>query len=66
LPELPIERLQVAIGSVAAAQTAFDITLEFVKQRRAFGKPIGALQPGCSELREQSGGQMGVGIEAAQ
>ena len=38
------ERLVAAIGSMAAAQTAFDITLEFVKQRRAFGKPIGAFQ----------------------
>lgn len=41
---LAIERLQVAIGSIAAAQVAFDITLEFVKQRQAFGKPLGALQ----------------------
>jgi acyl-CoA dehydrogenase len=38
------ERLVAGIGSMAAAQTAFDITLEFVKQRRAFGKPIGAFQ----------------------
>jgi alkylation response protein AidB-like acyl-CoA dehydrogenase len=41
---LAVERLQVAIASVAAAQVAFDITLEFVKERRAFGKPIGAFQ----------------------
>jgi len=38
------ERLVVAIGSVGAAQVAFDDTLEFVKTRRAFGKPIGAFQ----------------------
>jgi len=38
------ERLVAAIGSMAAAQIAFDITLEFVKERRAFGKPIGAFQ----------------------
>jgi alkylation response protein AidB-like acyl-CoA dehydrogenase len=41
---LPIERLQVGIASITAAQMAFDLTLDFVKQRRAFGKPIGALQ----------------------
>lgn len=41
---LAVERLQVAIGSIAAAQVAFDITLEYVKDRRAFGKPLGALQ----------------------
>jgi len=41
---LAAERLIAAIGSMASAQTAFDITLEFVKARRAFGKPIGALQ----------------------
>lgn len=41
---LASERLVAAIGSMAAAQTAFDLTLEFVRQRRAFGKPIGAFQ----------------------
>jgi len=38
------ERLIAAIGSMAAAQTAFDVTLEYVQQRRAFGRPIGAFQ----------------------
>jgi acyl-CoA dehydrogenase len=38
------ERLIAAVSSLAAAQTAFDITLDFVKERRAFGKPIGAFQ----------------------
>ncbi|HFG6905396.1 acyl-CoA dehydrogenase family protein [Acinetobacter baumannii] len=41
---LAVERLQVAIGSVAAAQVAFALTLDYVKNRRAFGKPLGALQ----------------------
>ncbi len=41
---LAVERLQVGVGSTTAAQTAFDLTLDFVKQRKAFGKPIGALQ----------------------
>lgn len=38
------ERLVSAIDAVALAQTAFDITHEFVLQRRAFGRPIGAFQ----------------------
>lgn len=38
------ERLVAAIGFMATAQTAFDLTLEFVKERRAFGRPIGAFQ----------------------
>ena len=38
------ERLVVAINSIAAAQHAFDLTLGYVTERRAFGKPIGAFQ----------------------
>lgn len=38
------ERLAGAIGFLTAAQTAFDITLDYVKGRRAFGRPIGAFQ----------------------
>lgn len=38
------ERLLSATASLASAQTAFDITLDFIRQRRAFGRPIGAFQ----------------------
>jgi acyl-CoA dehydrogenase len=38
------ERLVAAIGFMATSQTAFDITLDYVKERKAFGKPIGAFQ----------------------
>jgi alkylation response protein AidB-like acyl-CoA dehydrogenase len=41
---LPAERLSIAIGGVAAARTALEQTLEYVKQRMAFGKPIGSFQ----------------------
>lgn len=41
---LALERLQVGIACTTQAQVAFDLTLDFVKTRRAFGKPIGALQ----------------------
>ena len=44
------ERLIAAIGSMAVAQTAFDLTLEFVTERRAFGKPVGAFQNTRFEL----------------
>lgn len=38
------ERLQVAIGSIAHAQVAFDLTLDYIKERMAFGRPIGSFQ----------------------
>jgi alkylation response protein AidB-like acyl-CoA dehydrogenase len=38
------ERLVSAVEGVALAQTAFDLTLEFVQQRQAFGRPIGTFQ----------------------
>jgi acyl-CoA dehydrogenase len=42
--ELPQERLIIAIASIAAAQKAFDITVEYVNTRTAFGKTIGSMQ----------------------
>lgn len=38
------ERLVAAIGFMATAQTAFDITLDYVKERKAFSRPIGTFQ----------------------
>jgi len=38
------ERLAVAVGAVAAAEAAIALTLEYVKDRHAFGKPIGTFQ----------------------
>lgn len=38
------ERLHAAVGCAARAERAFELTLDFVKQRRAFGRPIGAFQ----------------------
>jgi long-chain-acyl-CoA dehydrogenase len=40
MTELPQERLSIAIGSQAAAQRAFDLTVAFVRDRKAFGQPI--------------------------
>jgi alkylation response protein AidB-like acyl-CoA dehydrogenase len=41
---LPQERLSVALGAVAVARTVLADTLEYVKTRNAFGKPIGSFQ----------------------
>ncbi|MDO9407923.1 acyl-CoA dehydrogenase family protein [Patulibacter sp.] len=38
------ERMSIAIQAVGAAQAAIDWTVEYVRERKAFGKPIGALQ----------------------
>jgi len=42
--ELPRERLAVAVGAVAASEAALRLTIEYVKDRRAFGKPVGSFQ----------------------
>ncbi len=38
------ERLTLAVTSVAGAEAAFEMTLAYVKERQAFGKPIGSFQ----------------------
>ena len=38
------ERLSIAIAAVAAAQAALEWTLAYVKERTAFGQPIGTFQ----------------------
>ena len=40
MSELPQERLSIAVSSQASAQRAFDDTVEFVRERKAFGKPV--------------------------
>ncbi|MCX7567930.1 acyl-CoA dehydrogenase family protein [Sulfitobacter sp. F26169L] len=44
MTNLAEERLIGADGYLARAERAFDITMEFIKERRAFGKPIGTFQ----------------------
>jgi alkylation response protein AidB-like acyl-CoA dehydrogenase len=41
---LPQERLSIAVAGVAAAEAALGWTLDYVKQRTAFGSPIGSFQ----------------------
>ncbi|MEQ8365917.1 MAG: acyl-CoA dehydrogenase family protein [Roseicyclus sp.] len=40
MAELPQERLIIAVTSIAAAQKAYDITRDYVRDRTAFGRPI--------------------------
>jgi acyl-CoA dehydrogenase len=40
MSQLPQERLSIAVGAQANAQKAFDLTVEFVKERKAFGKTV--------------------------
>lgn len=46
------ERLVGSIGFMAAAQKAFDMTLDYVRERHAFGKPIGAFQGNRFKMAE--------------
>jgi acyl-CoA dehydrogenase len=38
------ERLGLAVSSIACAEYALSLTLDYVKERKAFGKPIGSFQ----------------------
>jgi alkylation response protein AidB-like acyl-CoA dehydrogenase len=59
--ELQGERLIGAAGAVAAAQRAFDKTLQYANERTAFGRPIGKFQVTRHKFAE-----MATKIEAAR
>jgi alkylation response protein AidB-like acyl-CoA dehydrogenase len=59
--ELQGERLNGCAGNIAAAQKAFDLTLEFAKERVTFGKPIGRHQAVRHRLAE-----MAIKLEAGR
>lgn len=40
MSELPQERLSIAVSAMASSQRAFDMTVEYTRDRKAFGKPI--------------------------
>jgi long-chain-acyl-CoA dehydrogenase len=46
------ERLTLAVGAIAGCEKALEITLEYVKERKAFGKPIGSFQHSRFKLAE--------------
>ena len=59
--KLPQERLSIAVTGVAAARQALDLTLEYVKERTAFGQPVGSFQNSRFRLAE-----MATEVEIAQ
>jgi alkylation response protein AidB-like acyl-CoA dehydrogenase len=52
---LPQERLSIAAGAVAAAEAMVGWTLEYVRERTAFGQTIGSFQNTRFELAELHG-----------
>ena len=49
---LPQERLSIAAAAVAGAEAALGWTLEYVKERTAFGQPVGSFQNSRFKLAE--------------
>jgi len=44
MQELPWERLQIAISAIAAADDAYRLTLQYVRERKAFGQTVADFQ----------------------
>ena len=61
MTNLAQERLSIGMTGVAAARAAFDQTLAYVREREAFGQPIGSFQHNRFRLAE-----MATEIELAQ
>ncbi|MBT94350.1 MAG: acyl-CoA dehydrogenase [Acidimicrobiaceae bacterium] len=49
---LPQERLNIAVSAVAGTQYAFNMTLDYVKERHAFGQPVGSFQNSRFKMAE--------------
>ncbi|OFZ11594.1 MAG: acyl-CoA dehydrogenase [Bdellovibrionales bacterium RBG_16_40_8] len=52
MKSLQQERLVIAIGAAAAAKGCLDLTLQYVKERQVFGKPLSHMQNTRFELAE--------------
>jgi alkylation response protein AidB-like acyl-CoA dehydrogenase len=44
MEQLPWERIQIALGATAKSQAAIDWTVDYVKERKVFGQPVGNYQ----------------------
>ncbi len=54
MENLPQERLSIAVGAVAACERVFAETLQYAKDRQAFGRPIGSFQHSRFVLAEMA------------
>ena len=52
MDQLPYERLTIALGAIAAAERAVEITTRYVKERKSFGKTLFDLQNTRFKLAE--------------
>src|SRR5581483_883504 len=52
MQNLPQERLSIAVASAAGIERALEVTNQYTKDRRAFGKPIASFQNTRFELAE--------------
>lgn len=52
--ELPQERLSIAVGALAAAESVLEQTIDYVKDRKAFGNRLADLQNTQFELADMS------------
>lgn len=52
MQNLPQERLSIAVTGAAAAESALDLTIQYCKDRTAFGRPIGKFQNTRFKLAE--------------
>jgi len=54
MQELPQERLSVGLNAIASAESILRQTIDYVKERKAFGKPISSFQNTQFKLAEMS------------
>lgn len=52
MQQLPQERLSIAVGAIAATEAAIQQTIDYTKQREAFGRPVFKFQNTRFELAE--------------
>jgi alkylation response protein AidB-like acyl-CoA dehydrogenase len=54
MEKLPQERLSIAVSAVAACERTLEATLAYVKERTAFGRPVGSFQNSRFALAEMA------------